>query len=141
MDKLLFVFHIIGVALAVGTGFAVVALKTGSADMEKAEREPYMLRGFVVTNFGVLGILFVLVSGLVMFFQDADALLEKGGPFIMAKAALFVLYLAAFLTLRWRVSKARETNGGPLMVNMSKFVIAMNVLGIMLIVSSVLAFH
>ncbi|MFV1963468.1 MAG: hypothetical protein ACC658_16775, partial [Acidimicrobiia bacterium] len=71
----LFIIHIVGVALAVGTGFAILALKMGSADMDKAEREPYMLRGFVVTNVGAIGIVFVLVSGLVMFFQDSEALI------------------------------------------------------------------
>ena len=141
MDKLTFIIHIVGVALAVGSGFAIVALKMGSADMPKAEREPYMLRGFVATNIGAIGIVFVLLSGLVMFFQDSEALVQKGGPFLWAKAVLFVLYLIVFATLRQRVSKARVTDGGPLMINMSKFVIVMNVLGIMLIVSSVLAFH
>ena len=141
MDKLMFVLHIVGVALAVGTGFGIVALKMGSADMEKAEREPYMLRGFVMTNIGAVGIAFVLVTGLVMFFQDSTALLQKGGPFLWVKMVAFVLYLIVFLTLRWRVGKARLTNGGPLMIHMSKFVMVMNVLGIVLIVSSVLAFH
>ncbi len=141
MDNFMVVIHIVGVALAVGTGFAILALKMGSADMPKAEREPYMLRGFVVTNIGAIGIVFVLVSGLVMFFQDSEALIQKGGPFLWVKTVLFVLYLIVFVTLRQRVSKARVTNGGPLMINMSKFVIVMNVLGILLIVSSVLAFH
>ncbi len=141
MDKLMFALHIVGVALAVGTGFGIVALKMGSADMEKAEREPYMLRGFVMTNIGALGIVFVLMSGLAMFFQDSEALMQKGGPFLWGKLVLFVLYLSVFVILRQRVSKARVTNGGPLMVNMSKFVIVMNVLGVMLIVVSVLAFH
>lgn len=141
MDKLLFALHIVGVALAVGTGFGIVALKMGSADMEKPEREPYMLRGFVMTNIGAVGIVFALVTGLVMFFQDSTGLLEKGGPFLWVKAVAFVLYLTVFVTLRWRVSKARLTNGGPLMIHMSKFVMVMNVLGIVLIVSSVLAFH
>jgi hypothetical protein len=113
----------------------------GSADMEKAEREPYMLRGFVMTNVGAIGIVFVLVTGLVMFFQDSTALLEKGGPFLWVKAVAFGPYLTVFVTLRWRVSKARLTNGGPLMTHMSKFVMVMNFLGIVLIVSSVLAFH
>ncbi len=141
MDNFMFIIHIVGVALAVGTGFAIVALKMGSADMPKAEREPYMLRGFVVTNIGAIGIVFVLVSGLVMFFQDSEALIQKGGPFLWVKIVIFVLYLIVFVILRQRVSKARLTNGGPLMINMSKFVIVMNVLGIMLIVISVLAFH
>jgi hypothetical protein len=141
MDKLLFALHLVGVALAVGTGFGIVALKMGSADMEKAERVPYMLRGFVMTNIGAIGIAFALVTGLVMFFQDSTALLENGGPFLWVKAVAFVLYLTVFVTLRWRVSKARLTNGGPLMIHMSKFVMVMNVLGIVLIVSSVLAFH
>ena len=141
MDQFMFVLHIVGVALAVGTGFAVVALKKGSADMPKAEREPYMLRGFVVTDLGAVGIVFVLASGLVMFIRDSEALIRDGGPFLWAKAVLFVLYVIVFVSLRRRVSKARVTNGGPLMVHMSKFVIVMNVLGIMLIVSSVLAFH
>ena len=64
MDTLMFLLHIVGVALAVGTGFAILALKLGSADMPKAEREPYMLRGFVVTNIGAIGIVLVLVTGL-----------------------------------------------------------------------------
>ena len=100
MDKFMFIIHIVGVALAVGTGFAILALKMGSADMPKAEREPYMLRGFVVTNIGAIGIVFVLVSGLVMFFQDSEALIQKGGPFLWVKIVLFVLYLIVFVTLR-----------------------------------------
>jgi hypothetical protein len=80
MDKLMYALHVVGVALAVGTGFGIIALKMGSADMEKAEREPYMLRGFVMTNIGAIGIAFVLLTGLVMFFQDSTDLLQKGGP-------------------------------------------------------------
>ena len=82
MDKLLFALHIVGVPLAVGTGFGIVALKMGSADMEKVERESYMLRGFVMTNIGAIGIVFVLLTGLVMSFQNSTALLQKGGPFL-----------------------------------------------------------
>ncbi len=141
MDKLVFALHIVGVALVVGSGFGIVALKMGSADMEKAEREPYMLRGFVMTNIGAIGIAFVFVSGLVMFFQNSEALMQKGGPFLWVKLGLFVLYLIVYVILRQRVSKARVTNGGPLMIHMSKFVIAMNILGVMLIVVSVLAFR
>ena len=59
----------------------------------------------------------------------------------MGQNGVFVLYLIVFAILRQRVSKARLTNGGPLMIHMSKFVMVMNVLGIVLIVSSVLAFH
>ena len=43
MDKLMFVLHMVGMALAIGSGFSVISLKMGSADMNKAEREPYML--------------------------------------------------------------------------------------------------
>lgn len=46
-----------------------------------------------------------------------------------------------FVVLRVRVTRARLTDGGPLMVQMSKFVVVMNMLGVMTMVASVLAFH
>ena len=141
MDKLMFVLHMVGMALAIGSGFSVISLKMGSADMNKAEREPYMLRGFAVTNIGAMGIAVVFVSGLIMLVQSGGALLDVGGHFFRVKIVLFLLYFVAFVVLRKRLKKARLTNGGPLMVHMSKFVIVMNALGVMTIVASVLAFH
>ena len=127
--------------MAIGSGFTVLALKMGSSDMNKPEREPYMLRSFAVTNIGALGIALVFLSGLVMLFQNGSGFMAMGGVFFKVKLVLFLLYVAVFVVLRKRVRKARLTNGGPLMVHMSKFVIAMNVLGVMTIVTAVLAFH
>ena len=109
--------------------------------MNKPEREPYMLRSFAVTNIGALGIALVFLSGLVMLLQNGSGFMAMGGVFFKVKLVLFLLYVAVFVVLRKRVRKARLTNGGPLMVHMSKFVIAMNVLGVMTIVTAVLAFH
>jgi len=141
MDKFLVVIHLVGMALAIGSGFSILALKIGSADMDKAEREPYMLRGFAVTNIGAVGIALLFVSGAGMLICNGTHFAEIGGVFFYAKGVLFALYFIAFVVLRMRVSKARLTNGGPLMVHMSKFVIVMNMLSVMTIVASVLAFH
>lgn len=141
MDKLLVVVHLVGMALAIGSGFSILALKMGSADMEKAEREPYMLRGFAVTNIGAVGIALLFITGVVMLVQDGANFVEEAGIFLYVKMLFFILYFIAFVVLRMRVSKARLTNGGPLMIHMSKFVIVMNVLSVMTIVASVLAFH
>ncbi len=141
MENVAFIIHMVGMAMAVGSGFAVIALKMGSADMNKPEREPYMLRSFAVTNIGALGIALVFISGLVMLVQSGGAFFQVGGLFFKVKLVLFLLYVIAFVVLRKRVRKARLTNGGPLMVHMSKFVIVMNILGVMTIVAATLAFH
>ena len=109
MEKLMFVLHMVGMALAIGSGFSVIAL--------------------------------VFISGLVMLAQNGGAFIDAGGTFFRVKIVLFALYVLAFMILRRRVSKARLTNGGPLMIHMSKFVVTMNVLGVMTIVASVLSFH
>jgi len=141
MDKVAFIIHMVGMAMVIGSGFSILALKKGSSDMNKAEREPFMLRGFAVTNIGAMGIALVLISGLAMIAQSGGAFVEQGGTFFLAKLVLFLLYVVVFVSLRKRVKKARLTNGGPLMVNMSKFVVLMNVLGVMIIVAAVLSFH
>ena len=92
-------------------------------------------------SIGAMEIAVVFLSGIVMLVQSAGAFVDVGGHFFKVKMVLFFLYFIAFVVLRKRVKKARLTNGGPLMVHMAKFVIIMNVLGVMTIVASVLAFH
>ena len=46
MDKLAFIFHMLGMSMVIGSGFTVLALKMGSSDMNKSEREPYIPKVF-----------------------------------------------------------------------------------------------
>jgi hypothetical protein len=142
MYLVLLITHFIGLALAVGTGFASLALGMASKDMAAPERGQFMMRaGGGIAKNGSIGLALLLLSGLGMWFmRGISDVLAWGGPAFHAKLTLVVLAIIVFGLLQVTAKKVRQAGGGPLMARLPKLSGLMLLLGVSIIVSAVIAF-
>src|SRR4051812_30153863 len=94
MYELLLVVHFIGIALGVGTGFAFMALGIGTKDMALPDRGTYMLRAFILSRNGSVGLVLLLLSGVGMVLMRggfATVTEQAGGAFKVKMVLVVVL--------------------------------------------------
>jgi uncharacterized membrane protein len=139
---LLLITHFIGLALALGTGFANMRLGMASADMPPEERTKFFLRAFAIGKNGSIGLLLLILSGLGMLFaRGFRAMFALGGGTFHAKLTLVVILMGLLGWLQVLTKRAREAQGGPTMAQIPKVGRAMLVTGIAIVILAVLSFH
>ena len=143
MYTLLLILHFVGIALAVGTSFAYMALGMATKDMSVPERGAYMLRAFALSRNGRTGLALLLVTGvwMVMLRGGFKAMTQEGGMAFNIKMLLIVALLVMFGFLESLIKKAKRDKGGPVMARIPKFGSVMLLLGLSIMVCAVLAFH
>jgi uncharacterized membrane protein len=133
--------HFIGLALGVGSGFALLALALASKDLPPEERTRFLLRASAVSKNGSIGFGMLVVSGLGLLFSRGPALVMlMGGPPFHAKLTLVVVMAGVLGYLQVQLKRARLAGGGPALLNAAKAGRVMLVLGLSVIVLAVLAF-
>jgi uncharacterized membrane protein len=142
MYDFLLIVHFIGLALAVGTGFANMNLGISTSDMEPAERTKFFLRAFSLSKNGSIGLLLLIVSGigLVLLPGIKETFLRGGGAF-HAKLALVLVIIGLLGRMQVLMKRAREAQGGPVMAEIPKLGRLMLATGVAIVVCAVLAFH
>ncbi len=140
MQDGLLIIHMIGLAMAVGVGFAFMALGIGTKGMEATERTRFMLRAFIMSKVSSMGLALLLLSGIGLL-ATVPGVFARGGAFFHTKLTLVVILLGVFGFLQVKIKKAKKANGGPAMAIIPKLGGIMNLLGIAIIVLAVLAFH
>ncbi|HTM44047.1 MAG TPA: hypothetical protein VL137_03775 [Polyangiaceae bacterium] len=141
MFQILFVLHFIGLALGVGTGFAMLTLGKSTADMPMEARTQFMLRAMVLSKNGSIGLLLLVVSGLgMMAVKGFGAVLAWGGPLFHAKLTLVVVMMGLLGYMQVLGKKVKAAGGGPLMAKLPKVGGAMLLLGITVVTLAVFAF-
>ena len=143
MYEFLLALHFIGLALAVGTGFAFMALGIGTKDMPLPERGAFMLRAFVIGRNGTVGLTLLVLSGLgLVWVRGGFALVGiQGGIAFWVKMALVVILLALAGVMESLMKRAKRDRGGAAMAKIPKLGPVMLFTGLAIIVSAVLAFH
>jgi uncharacterized membrane protein len=142
MFPVLLILHFIGLALGVGTGFAMMTLGKASADLSPEERTKFMLRASVLSKNGSIGLGLLILSGLGMLVERGFGTVFKlGGGLFHAKLTLVVIMAGLLGYMQATLKKAREAGGGPLMAKLPKLGGAMLMLGLAVIVLAVLAFE
>jgi len=139
MHDIYLIMHLLGLTMAVGTGFAMMALGIGTKDMELPDRAKFMLRAFVITKVGSIGFALLLLSGVLLIIPIWGTPRITG--FVHAKLSLVAIMLVIFGILQMKIAKAKKENGGPVMATIPKFGSAMLFLGILTIIFAVLSFH
>jgi hypothetical protein len=138
---LLFV-HFIGLALGVGTSFAVIQLGRASSGLEPAERVRFMLRAMAVTKNGSIGLLLLILSGLGMLFMRGPAsVMAAGGPAFHVKLTLVVILCGLLGYSQVLAKKARLAQGGPAMAALPKVGAALLAVGVLVVLAAVIAFQ
>jgi uncharacterized membrane protein len=134
-------FHFIGLALGVGTGFAMPVLGAASRDLSPEERAKFMLRASVLSKNGSYGLALLILTGLAMFLiRGPAATMAWGGGAFHLKLTLVVIFCGVFGYMQSLLKKIRQAGGGPLMAKVPKLSMIMLALSIAIVASAVAAF-
>jgi hypothetical protein len=139
MSSVLFFFHMLGLAMAVGAGLSMFILGRAAAPMEPPDRVKYMLRAFAIMRMGQYGFLILIVTGLGLLFPILAA--EGVNAFFMVKMGLVFLQLLLVILMMTWTARAKAENGGPIMASIPKLGRILTLNAILIVASAVLAFH
>jgi uncharacterized membrane protein SirB2 len=138
----LLITHFIGLALAVGTGFANMRLALATSDMAPEVRTQFFLRVFALSKNGSIGFALLIASGLGMLFvRGFGPMFALGGGTFHAKLALVVIMIGLMGFMHAQMKRAREAQGGPAMALIPKIGRAMLITGVAIVILAVLSFH
>ncbi|MEO6222069.1 MAG: hypothetical protein ABIP90_02390 [Vicinamibacterales bacterium] len=142
MLDLWLILHFIGVALGVGTSFALLTLGLSTSDMAPAERAAFMRRASVVGVNGSIGLLLLITSGVgLLLTRGVQEVMAWGGPMFHIKLMLVVILIGVFGYLQVLVRKSRSADGAAAAARIPLISRIMLLLGVSVIVFAVLAFH
>ena len=142
MLDLWLIIHFVGLALGVGTGFAVLTLGLATRGMPPAERGEFMRRSSVLGKNGSVGLLLLIVSGVgLMLGRGVDVVMAWGGPMFHIKLTLVVILIGAVGYLQVLMRKSRSADGAAAAARMPMVSRIVLLLGLSIVVFAVLAFH
>jgi hypothetical protein len=138
----LLMIHFLGLALGVGTSFAMLRLGMASRDLEPAERAKFMIRASAVSKNGGIGVGLLVLSGLGMLFMRGPAsVFATGGPAFHVKLTLVVILAGVLGYSQVLTKRAREAGGGPALAALPKVGAALLFLSVAIVVAAVIAFQ
>lgn len=139
------ILHFIGLALGVGTGFAMMRLGFATRDMPPADRGAFMRRASALSQNGSIGLTLLIVSGIgLMLTRGVAMVMAWGGPMFHIKLTLVVILVGVFGYMQVLIRKSRSADAaeaGAASARMAVVSKIMLLLGVSIIVSAVLAFH
>ena len=133
--------HFIGVALGVGTSFAMLTLGAAARDLAPEERGKFMMRVSALRKNGSYGLALLLLSGIAMLVLRGPAAVfaYAGGAFHL-KLTLVAILLGFFGYMQVLTKKIRLAGGGPLMAKLPKLSLIILVLSVAIVACAVAAF-
>lgn len=137
-DFFLFI-HFIGLAMAVGTGFANLFLGAAAAKLEPAERGPFMSKTTILVRMGQTGLGLLLLSGFAIATPFWKTLSDM--PTFVAKLALVVILLITVTVTSLQVRKAKKENNPALLLKLKPLGMLNFFIGITIMILAVLTFH
>ncbi len=139
MRELMLVIHFIGLAMAIGAGFANLFLSVVASKLEPAERRTFMSRTMILGRMGQIGLGLLLLSGFGLVAPYWKALGEM--PLLRAKLSLVALLLILVSTVLFIVSKAKKQRNSALLAKIKPLGMLNFLIGIAIVVLAVLTFH
>lgn len=146
MKDLLLVVHFVGLALGLGTGFAMMRLGASTKDLDPAERGKFMGRVLVLSKNGSWGLALLIASGLALFFTGGGMTLFRvaGWPF-HTKLTLVAILIVAFGVMQMTIAKLRKAAPGPeaqaIAARLPKIGAVTTLTSLLIVVMAVLSFH
>lgn len=134
--------HFIGLALGLGTSFAMLTLGAASRELGPEEQGKFMLRVAGLRKNGSYGLGLLILTGLAMFIlRGPAAVFAWGGPAFHLKLTLVVILVGFFGYMQVLTKKIREAGGGPLLAKVPKISMILLVLNVAIVASAVAAFR
>lgn len=139
MHDLFLVIHLIGLAMAVGTGFANLFLAAAAAKLEPAERGSFMAKTSVLVRMGHTGLGLLILSGLYLMTPYWNLLSEM--PTLITKLTLVVAQIILVTVISILISKAKKENNLASLLKLKPFGMIIFLTGITIVILAVLTFH
>jgi len=137
-DLLLFL-HMLGLAMSVGAGFSMRALRQAAAELPAEERTTFMIRVFPVSKVASWGLLLLIVSGVTMLALRFGSTMAVGGAFHL-KLLLVVIQIGLFGYTQMVLGKIRKGEAA-LMAKMPTLSTLLLGNALLIVAVAVLAFH
>jgi hypothetical protein len=135
-------FHFIGLALGVGTGFAILVLGLASRDLSPPDRVAFMLRAGAIGKNGSIGLLLLIATGIgMMVLRGVPETFAWGGGAFHAKLGLVVVFSLLFGYLQALSARARREAGGPAMAKIPTVSRILLAISLAIVACAVVAFH
>ncbi len=130
--------HFIGLAMGLGTSFAMMFLGIAASKMEESERGTFMINTSAVTKMGHIGLVLLFISGGYLMTPFWAALGTM--PTMIAKLVLFVILGGLIGIMSAKLKKAKNGDFSQLLVIKKLGSVAL-LTGISIVVLAVLTFH
>jgi uncharacterized membrane protein len=137
-DLFLFI-HFIGLAMAVGTGFANLFLASAASKLEPAERGSFMAKTTILVRMGHTGLGLLILSGFYLINSYWNVLSEM--PMLIAKLAFVALQIIMVTALSLIIRKAKRENNPSLLLKLRPFRLINFFIGITIVILAVMTFH
>lgn len=134
------ILHFLGLAMGVGTGFAMMFLGIAASKLDEASATQFMGRSMVLSNMGKLGLVFMIATGFVLIGDRWDILMANTYFQIKLGGVLLLTVLIGIMDVHARNLR----KGGDPGVYLKKIGTLGRVtlpLGILIVVMAVLVFH
>jgi uncharacterized membrane protein len=133
--------HFIGLALGVGTSFAMLTLGAAARDLAPEDRSKFMMRVSALRKNGSYGLGLLILSGIAMLLlRGPAAVFAWGGGAFHLKLTLVAILIGFFGYMQVLTKKIRLAGGGPLMAKLPKLSLIMLGLSVAIVASAVAAF-
>ena len=134
--------HFLGLALGVGTSFALLALGAAARELAPEERTRFLLRAATLRKNGSYGLGLLILSGLgILFLRGPGEVMRSAGGAFHLKLTLVVILCGFFGYTQSVAKKVRLAGGGPLMAKLPRLGVIMLGLSVAIVGCAVAAFH
>lgn len=139
MRDVMLIIHFIGLAMALGTGFANLFLNGVASKLEPAERGSFMSRIAILARMGQIGLALLLLSGFYLATPYWKTLGEM--PLFIAKLFLVAVLLISVSFILLTLRKAKKQGNPGLLKNIRPLGMLNFFIGITIVILAVLVFH
>lgn len=142
MQDTLLIIHFLGLALGVGTSFAMMRIGMALRDASPAERGQVMKYALSISKNGGLGLGLLILSGLAMLFtRGVSTVFGAGGHAFHVKLLLVVIMSGLVGYSQVQVKRLREQQDPAAAATLQKLGPLMLFTGLGIVITAVLAFH
>ncbi len=139
MRDLMLIIHFIGLAMALGTGFANLFLGMVASKLEPAEKGSFMSKTLILGRMGQIGLVLLILSGFYLMTPYWQAL--GAMPLMIIKLILVALLVILVIIIILIVRKSKNESNPALLAKIKPFGIMNFLLGVAIVVLAVLIFH
>lgn len=138
MRDVMLIIHFIGLAMGLGTSFAMMFLSIGASKMSQEEAGKFMINASIVTKMGHIGLVLLLISGGYLMTPYWSVLINM--PTLLAKLILYVVLGGLIGIMSAALKKAKKGQQEQLLKIKKLGPIAL-LTGITIVVLAVSTFH